>query len=312
MTSSGAGIIMKISTFIYSLKQGLKNILRNSMFSLASIATMSACIFMFGLFFSLIMNFQNVVKEAEKGISVNVFFQEGSSEEQIRYIGEQIRKRAEVSNMEYVTAEEAWENFKEDYFGDAAAEVAEDFQDNNPLVESAHYVVYLNDVAMQPALVTYIESIGGVREVVRSEATARALSDFNILIGYISAAVIIILLGVAVFLISNTVTVGISIRREEIAIMKLIGATDFFVRAPFIVEGILIGIIGTLIPLLLLYFLYNRVLSYIADRFQILLELLKFIPVGQVFAFLVPIALAMGVGIGFLGSYITVRRHLDV
>ncbi len=107
----------------------------------------------------------------------------------------------------------------------------------------------MNDISMQQTLVTYLQSVDGIREVKQSAVVANTLTDFNKLIGYVSAGIIIILLGVAVFLISNTITVGISVRREEIGIMKLIGATDYFVRAPFVVEGIVIGLIGAAIPL---------------------------------------------------------------
>ena len=141
---------------------------------------------------------------------------------------------------------------------------------------------------------------------------ANTLSDFNKLIGYVSAAIIIILLMVAVFLISNTITVGIGVRREEIEIMKLIGATDYFVRAPFIVEGIFIGMIGSVIPLVILYLMYGKVIGYIIERFVFLNNVLKFLPVQTVFKTLVPVALILGVGIGFLGSRITIRKHLSV
>ena len=113
-------------------------------------------------------------------------------------------------------------------------EYADGFTEN-PLADSANLQIYLKDVSMQPALVTYLESIQGVREVNRSEVTATTLSGMNKLIAYISIGIIVILLAVSVFLISNTVTIGISVRKEEINIMKYIGATDFFVRAPFVI-----------------------------------------------------------------------------
>ena len=141
---------------------------------------------------------------------------------------------------------------------------------------------------------------------------AHTLTDFNSLIGYISAGIILILLGVAVFLISNTITVGISVRREEIGIMKLIGATDYFVRAPFVVEGIVIGLIGAAIPLGILYVLYEKSILYIGDKFKFISNMIQFLSVDQVFHTLVPVALLLGVGIGFIGSRITIRKHLKV
>ena len=170
----------------------------------------------------------------------------------------------------------------------------------------------MNDISMQQTLVTYLQSVDGIREVKQSAVVANTLTDFNKLIGYVSAGIIIILLGVAVFLISNTITVGISVRRDEIGIMKLIGATDYFVRAPFVVEGIVIGLIGAAIPLGILYVLYGRIIDYIGEKFSFISNMMKFLPVDEVFHTLVPVALILGVGIGFIGSRITIRKHLKV
>lgn len=303
--------VMRISTFVYTLKQGVKNIWRNKIFSLASIATMSACIFLFGVFYALVMNFQSIVKEVESGVAVTVFFEEGISQDKMDEIGTQIDKRAEVSKKVFVSAEEAWEEFGKIYF-EGAENMMEGFENDNPLAESAHFEIYMNDISMQDSLVTYLQSVEGVREVRSSDIAANTLTDFNRLIGYVSAGIILILLCVAIFLINNTVTTGITVRREEIAIMKLIGATDYFVRAPFIVEGILIGLIGAAIPLGLLYLMYSRLITYMSDKFIWLSNMLKFLPVNQVFATLVPVALILGVGIGFLGSRFTIRKHLKV
>ncbi len=217
----------------------------------------------------------------------------------------------EVSEYEFISPEQAWEEFKGDYFGDNA-EAAAGFADDNPLANSASYAIYMNDISMQPVLVDFLEGLDGVREVRHSEVAGRTLTDFNSLIGYISVGIILILLLVAVFLISNTVTTGIAVRKDEIGIMKLIGATDYFVRAPFVVEGVLIGLIGSVVPLALLYFLYRKVVFYISDKFSFLSSLLNFLPAQKVFHTLVPVGLVLGVGIGFLGSWITIRKHLKV
>ncbi|MFR4352593.1 MAG: permease-like cell division protein FtsX [Roseburia sp.] len=302
---------MRISTFFYTIKQGLVNIWRNKLFSLASIATMTACIFMLGLFYMIVMNFQSMVKDAESGVAVTVFFDDGISEQRIEEIGELISERVEVARYDYISADEAWDSFKLIYFeGDESA--AESFAGDNPLTNSASYAVYMNDISMQETLVTYLGSIDGVSEVKQSAAVANTLTDFNSLIGYISAGIILILLGVAVFLISNTITVAISVRKEEIGIMKLIGATDYFVRAPFVVEGIVIGLIGAAIPLGILYLLYEKIIVYISDKFIFISNMMKFLSAEEIFHTLVPVALILGVGIGFIGSRITIRKHLKV
>ncbi len=298
---------MRISTFFYTIKQGLINIFRNKWFSLASIATIGACLFLFGVFYAILTNFQYIVKTAQEGVSVTIFFDEGLSQERIEEIGALIDKRPEVSKKEFISADEAWESFKEDYLG----EYADGFTEN-PLADSANFQIYLSDVSLQPALVTYLEGLEGVRMVNRSEITASTLTGINALIAYISVGIIAILFAVSIFLISNTVTIGISVRKEEITIMKYIGATDFFVRSPFVIEGMLIGVIGALIPIGIIYVLYNKVIEYIMLKFATLTQLLSFVPVETIFGKLLPISVIMGVGIGFLGSITTVRKHLRV
>ena len=316
---------MRISTFGYSMKQGVKNIGRNKMFSMASIATMSACIFLFGLFFSILVNFQYIIRSAEEGVAITVFFDEEATDEQIQKIGEELKARDDVSEVKYISAEQAWEDFQKDYFGDNL-ELAEGFKDDNPLANSDNYEVYMKTTdnsqdliarskslsSTQQDLVKFAQSLDGVLKVNKSDVVANTLSSVNMLVAYISIAIIAILLGVSIFLISNTVTMGITVRKEEIAIMKYIGAKDFVVRSPFVIEGLIIGIFGAAIPLGLLYVLYDKAVSYVMERFSILKNIIDFLPVNVVYTYLLPIGLIMGIGIGFLGSFFTVRKHLRV
>ena len=302
---------MKISTITYNIRQGFKNIWRNKMFSIASIATMAACIFLLGIFYSIGTNFKSIVKEAEESVSVTVFFNEDQTDDQIKAIGEEIKKRPEVDRMEYISAEEAWKQYTKEMFK-GNEEAAASFADDNPLAKSSNYQIYLKDVSKQDAFVKAVQKIDGVREVNQSRVAAKTLTGFNRLMTLISVGVIAILIAVAVFLISNTVTVGISVRKDEIAIMKLIGAKDSFVRAPFVVEGVVIGLVGSIIPLVILWFLYSSILRYVATKFTFLSNLVTFVPIGDVFHTLLPLSLVLGVGIGYAGSRFTLKRHLKV
>lgn len=299
---------MRISTLAYVIKQGFKNIFSNKIFSLASIATMGACIFLFGIFYSIIINVQYSVKEAESSVAITVFFDEDINENRIQEIGNMISGRQEVSRIVYVSAEEAWESFKVDYLG----EYAEGYEGDNPLEGSDNFEVFLNDVSKQTELVNYIKTISGVREVNHSDITANILSNINTLISYMSLGIVAILLAVSLFLISNTVIMGIAVRREEINIMKLIGAKDFIVRSPFVIEGILIGLIGSAIPLVAIYFIYINIIVYAVEQFSALSDILKFMSVEELFRQLVPVALLLGVGIGLVGSVWAVRKRLKV
>lgn len=147
-----------------------------------------------------------MVREAEKSVAVTVFFDEGLSDEEIQAIGEKIQARDEVSEAVFVSAEESWEQYKAIYFKDNP-QLAEGFADDNPLANQAHYEIYLNDVEDQQSLVDWLGSVEGVRKINQSAQVADILTNFNMLIGYISIAVIILLLCVSVFLISNTVTI---------------------------------------------------------------------------------------------------------
>lgn len=301
---------MRINTFFYSIGQGFKNIFRNGMFSLASIATMSACIFMFGIFYILIINVNVMVQSVEEGVAITVFFDAGLEDSRIKEIGEDIGKRTEVKEIVFVSAEEAWDSFKDVYFEGNEA-YAEGFTEN-PLEDFANYEVYLKDVSQQTGLVTYIQNIEGVREVKQSQAVADTLTEFNKILSLVSSGIILILLCVAVFLINNTVAVGISVRKEEIGIMKLIGATDFLVRFPFVVEGIVIGVVGAAIPLGLLFVLYDKIVLYVAEKFSFVGSMMDFVQPQILFRGLTPVALILGVGIGFFGSMWTIRKHLKV
>ena len=302
---------MKISTFGYSMKQGVKNIGRNKMFSIASIATMSACIFLFGLFFSIVVNFNYIVKKAEEGVAITVFFNEETTQAAKDKIGEQLRSAEGVLEVNYVSAEKAWETFKDDYFKESV-DLADGFKSDNPLGNSDNYEVYMADVSKQKEVVEFAKSLQGVRKVNKSDIVAKTLTSVNKLVGYVSVTIIAILLAVSVFLISNTVTMGITVRREEIAIMKYIGAKDGFVRAPFVIEGLMIGVIGALIPLAMLYFMYDKAVSYIMTKFSLLNNIIDFLPVFDVYKTLLPVGIALGVGIGFIGSFFTIRKHLKV
>ncbi len=290
----------------YAIGQGIRNLFRNKWYTFASIATITACLFLFSLFFAVIINFQNMLQTAEESVSVTAFFQPGVTEEDILNLRVGLEEREEVANVEYVSADQAWAEFSADF-----AEYA-DIYTENPLADSANLVIYLKDVSRQGELVDYLNGLEMVRDVNYSEIAADTLSGMNSVIGYVSIGLFIILFANSIFLISNTVIAGIAVRKNEINIMKYIGATDSFVRGPFIVEGILIGLVGSLIPLVIIYYVYNAAVDFVTGRFAILSSMLTFIPTKELFHYLIPLSIILGVGIGFIGSALTTRRHIHV
>ena len=300
-----------ISSFGYSLKQGLKNIGRNMLFSLASIATIAACIFLFCLFYAIVGNVRHSAEMAETTVGITVFFDEGLDESSILAIGDQIQAREEVERVTYTSAQEAWETFKTKYFEDME-ELAAGFADDNPLADSASYEIFLKDISLQEEFVAYLTSIDGVRKVNYSNSAVAVLENINKIIGLLSAAIIGVLLAVAVFLISNTISVAAAFRKQENQIMKLIGATNWMIRAPFLVEGVIIGLIGSILPLAGIYVLYQKAVMYIDANYRIMTGIFQPMPIADLFPSMVGVALTLGVGIGFFASFFTIRKHLKV
>ena len=151
-----------------------------------------------------------------------------------------------------------------------------------------------------------------MRRVNASSIAAEGLVDMNNAIGYVSIGLIAILLCVSVFLINNTISMAISTRKDEIRIMRLVGATKGFIRSPFVVEGLIIGLIGAVIPLGLVVLLYDRAIAYLESKLAILAGLMSFLELQTIMQMLVPVAAVLGIGIGFFGSRAAVRKHLKV
>jgi len=302
---------MRISTFWYCLKQGVINICRNILFSLASIATISACIFLFCLFFSIVVNVQYVIKNTESTVGITVFFDEGLDKNKITQIGNEIKSRKEVKEIKFTSAEDAWAEAKKEYFGDMQ-DLAEGFEEDNPLANSSSYTIFLNDLARQDEIVSWLNGIEGVRKVNYSKTAAEGMNSLNKVIGILSMLIIGVLLAVAIFLISNTISVAAAFRKNENQIMKLIGATNYMIRAPFVVEGVIIGLVGASIPLIAIYFLYRSAVGYVVTKFSILSGLFQFLPVDAIFPYMAATAMSLGLGIGFFVSFFTIRKHLKV
>ena len=305
------GIMRLFRRFVYGVKEGIRNIFRNKIFSLASIGTIAACVFLIGVSLAVILNVQSTMRQMENSVGVSVFFQSGISEERKNQIGEEIKAKKEVDQIRYVSAEEAWAKYKKDVFKNNQ-ELLEGFEGSNPLKESDSYEVTLREISNHQQLVKELEKIHGVRKVRYSKVAAEGVSKMNVLGTYMAGGLILILLLVSVFLVSNTVSLGISVRKDEIAIMKFIGAANGFIKAPFRMEGILIGIIGSALPITVIYFGYHKIILWMTERFHVITAFMKFVSVEKIMLYLIPMALIVGLFIGLMGSFITIRKYLRV
>ena len=275
------------------------------MFSLASLGTIIACVFLLGTFLSVALNVRSTMQQMEQSVGISVFFEPGISAERKDQIGEEIKKKEDIATMRYVSAEEAWESYKKDVF-QGNEELLEGFEGNNPLKESDSYEITLKEVKSYKQVVSHLETIDGVRKA------AEGMMKINTMGTYLAGGIILILMAVSIFLVSNTVSIGVAVREEEISIMKLIGAANGFIKAPFQAEGMIIGILGSLIPTAIIFAGYEGIINWMNDKFHVVTVFMKFVPIQQIMLYLLPLALLVGIVIGLLGSSITIRKYLKV
>ena len=305
-----------MSTFLYCIKQGFKNFAQKPLFTIASVATASLSIFLFCAFLAIVTNLTGMIHKAENSVGITVFFAEDAEEAKKTTIRQKIIDHGGVDAVRYISADEAWESFKKEYFGDAEEELSKAFEDDNPLAKSDSLEVFPASVDVQEELVAYIRSLPGVREVNYLSEFVASMKKVNRAVYVVSLVITGVLFAVTVFLISNTISVAAAFRRRENEIMRMIGATDLMIRAPFVVEGTLIGILGTVIPLIAVRLIYHRAETYLAESLQassgFLKDIVVLIPLSEIFPQMALAGLLMGVGTGMVVSFITISRHLRV
>ncbi len=295
--------------FFYLIGQGIRNIFKHIGPSLFSLMIMIFTIFLFDAASVIMLNINAFVQDAEENVGVTIFFNEGMTEEEIKAVGEEIGKYDDIQRMKFTSAEEAWENYKKIYFA-GNEHLADGYSENNPLANSASYEVFLKDISNQMDFVEYAKSIKGVRLVNYSNVVAEGLSNVAAVLRTGTIAILVVLLVVAVSLISNSIALTISMRSQEIHIMRYIGASNGFIRGPLIVEGLFIGVVGAAIPLIITWFGYPAVVDRIREQYTNLVNIFGFISREEVFRFIGPVSVALGVGIGLAGSFFSIKKHL--
>lgn len=295
----------------YVFKTGFRNLGNKKLFSFASIGTIASSVLVFCIFFVLAFNIKGLIQKVETTVGIQVFFEEGLTEDEIQSIANKNFYTEDVKSIKFKSSNEAWDKFKKEYF-DNKTELAAAFEDDNPLANSASYEILLNDITKQYDYVNFLKTIEGVRQVNYSNVLIEALTKLNVGISTFSFILIILLLIIAMILISNTITLSSQFRRKENEIMKLIGATNFMIRAPFVIEGFFIGFFGSLIPIVVVCALYNYLMNLLVKNASFLSNI--FTPVD-----LLEIALPMaGAGIitscliCMIVSFFTIRKHLKV
>lgn len=296
---------MKINTIKYSLVDALKSFKRNTTLSFASIITVSLTLFMFGIYLMAMLNANQVVKNIESKLEVSVFLKEDIKAEDKENIQNTITTTKGVTRIAYVTKEEALEKWKEQ-LGKENHDLVQGFDEKNPLPES--FTVTVENAEMVKTIVKTTEKLAGVEKVVANEDLVNRIAGVTRGVKWIGFAALILLIPICLFLIGNTIKLAVYSRRREVNIMKYVGATDWFIRWPFIIEGVIIGIVGAIIASAVLIPLYSFAYSKLSDSIM----MIELVTPNYVVMNILWIFILSGTLIGGIGSILSIRKFLKV
>lgn len=302
------GITVRYNVLGYLVGEGFRNVFKNKKSTGASLMIMCATMLIFGLFFVIGENVNHMVKEVESQQGMQVFLNKEVTEAQITQVGEQIRKLDNVGKVEYVSKEDALDSLKV-RFGDKG-DLLNGYYEKNPLKPS--YVVTLTDLEKSDEVKAQIEGLENVSNIEVRDKTIEALINVANGIRIVSGVILVLLIVISVFIIANTIKLTVHARRKEISIMKYVGATNGFIRWPFIVEGMIIGIISALISILLLGLSYNFATEKLLTSSITSMVEFSLLTFSDIFGLVMMVYLGLGIGIGILGSVISMRKYLEV
>lgn len=298
---------MKHSIIGYLLGEGFRNVFHNKKSSGASLAIMCATMLIFGIFFMIIENINSAVKTIELQQGMQVFIQKDASDEQISQIGEQIKAINGVNTIKFISKEDAL-NYNREKLGNPALFVG--YDEENPF--KASYLVTLTDLKLSSEVQENIYKLDNIASITSQDNTINNLVKIANGIKIVSIVVLSLLVIISIFIIANTIKLTVHARRKEISIMKYVGATDSFIRWPFIIEGIIIGIIAAIISLAILGLAYNLIISKLGNSAVLAKIGMSLLSFANISTLLVIVYLVLGISIGALGSTISMRKYLKV
>ncbi|AVP54636.1 cell division protein FtsX [Clostridium tetani] len=296
---------MKISSIKYFISDSLKSIRRNKTISLASATTVAATLFILGVFMLSALNVQQVIKNVESKVEISIFMREDITIGQQKELETKIKKIDKIVDVSYVSKEKAVEKFKQQ-IGDDNKDLVKGLEKENPLPSS--YIVKVKDPSMVTDVVNEIKDLKGIEKIQEGKKIVDKIVAITKTIKWVGMVLFVILIGVSLFLIGNTIKITVYSRRREIGIMKYIGATDWFIRWPFVIEGAILGLTGALVGLLVLYYLYNALYSRMASA----VYLVQFIKPSYILTSISWQFILLGILIGAIGSILSIRKFLAV
>ena len=299
---------MKYNIFGYLIGEGFSNVFKNKKSTGASLMIMCATMIIFGIFLILGENINHFVEEVESVQGVQVFINNDATQEQIDEIGDKIRQIDGVSTVEYVSKDDALQQMK-DRFGDKQ-DLLDGYEENN--IFPASYVVTLTDLTKSQEVQDQILTFENIKKITSKDETVTTLINLANGIKIVTGVILVLLIIISVFIIANTIKLTVHARRKEISIMKYVGATNGFIRWPFIVEGMIIGIFASIISIAIVGFAYNIIAQkLISSEFMQVINM-SLVTFGDMFNSIIFVYMLLGIGIGAVGSVISMRKYLKV
>lgn len=293
---------MKIRTFIRHIREGLKNIGRNGWMTFAAVGSVVVSLLILGVFLTLALNLQQVTKDVESQVQMDVFIIQGTPRNDINALEDKLKSLKGVKSVQFISKEDAVQQMVQKY--KEHRDLFSGLEMENPFPDK--FVVKAEDPRQTLALADQVRTFPHVERVKDGRDIVEKLFGIMDVIRWIGGALIVGLALTAVFLISNTIKITIYSRRREIEIMKLVGATNWFIRWPFFIEGLLMGAMGSLVPILLIVGVYAYALKHLTNTF------IPLIPLQAVVVDIGGVLLLIGALIGVFGSTFSVRKFLKV
>lgn len=298
---------MKYNVISYFLSEGFRNVFKNKKSTFSCLGVMCATMFIFGLFFAISQNINNMVAEVEDAQAIRVFALNEATQEEIDTLGKKISEIEGVNTITPKTSQDAYNEMRE-----GLGDKQEVMDSMDPTKFSASFIVTLTDLDLNESVQEGILKLDNVKRITSSNQTISTLSKVGKWIKILTGALLGILIVISIFIISNTIKLTVHARRKEISIMKYVGATNSFIRTPFIIEGVIIGLVSSILSLGIIGVLYNVVVGKLmaSDTIQTIgVSILSF---NNLFTEIVAVYLILGIGIGILGSSISMRKYLEV
>ena len=302
-------IVVKYSIFGYLIGEGFRNFFKNKKSTAASIIIMCATMFIFGIFFLIGENVNYIIGQVQSQQAMQIFINPDATAEQEAELEAKIKAITYVNTIQYVSQEQALNKMRE-FLGEDASIIDSYSGEGNPF--KASYVITLTDLTKTEEVERQVNTFENVAKVTVGNETINRLIDIANGIRTATGVILILLICISIFIIANTIKLTVHARRKEISIMKYVGATNGFIRWPFMVEGIIIGILSALITVVILGFTYNIVVDNMSQNNTMQIIGYSFLNFSDMLSLLLIVYIVMGIGIGTIGSAISMKKYLEV